>query len=138
MSESELSRVRLAAEAAVADMDDGDLKVKAFEVILRHLLATATPGEHAESCMVDGQKQKSRLVRQPERSVVARVLALKEMGFFQEQRTIGDIQAELARHGWHYAQNNLSGKLQSLTRRRFLRRVLGKDGNRTVWKYSVP
>jgi hypothetical protein len=61
---------------------------------------------------------------------------LKAEGFFANQRTIGQVKDELANHGWHYAVNNLSGKLQELAKRRDLRRVLGKDGKRTVWMYS--
>jgi hypothetical protein len=51
---------------------------------------------------------------------------------------MGDIKAELAAHGWHYASTAMSGKLQTLTQDREIRRVKVKQGNKNVWLYSEP
>jgi len=137
MQHDELQALRKRAELAVADMSDSELKVKAFEVILGHLLVTA--GEGADK--TPKHETTALTKRRPATaatSMRARILSLKDEGFFANQRTIGDIQAELAAHGWHYPLTNLSGKLQSLVRARELRRMKVNRGNRTLWMYSAP
>src|SRR5262245_56277949 len=133
MLEEQLRRFRQRAEAAVADMADGDLKIKAFEVILNHLLEE----ERVEKRAIEKTPSSDDEVElPPPTTLTGRILALKEENFFRQQRTIGDVKNELANHGWHYTLNNLSGKLQRLAQRREIRRVPGKDGKRSIWKYS--
>jgi hypothetical protein len=138
MREQEIQGLRRRAESAIADMADGDLKIKAFEVILGHLLSelNASQAVTAESKrrLRPGRKVESRSPQ----SCIDRILSLKEEGFFGTQRSIGEIKSELARHGWHYPPTTLSGKLQSIVRRRELRRIKGSDGKRSLWKYSEP
>lgn len=139
MRGADLIAARRKAEEAVADMADGPLKIKAFEVILGSLIlggdkgpqtagAEPSPGDHS----ADGGKSRSPS------SLADRVRALAEEGFLGEPRSLADIQAKLAEHGWHYAQTNLSTPLIRLVRQRQLRRLQLAEGNKKVWKYSLP
>jgi len=138
MAKAEFQTLRKQAEAAVDDMPDGPLKVKAFEVILEHLLgqsknaATDEPAAKASSKGGGGARSTNP------RSAVDRIIMLKGEAFFASQRSIGEVRDELARHGWHYPLSSLSGKLQSIVRRRELRRMMVVEGKKSIWKYSEP
>lgn len=136
MNAKKLVELRQAAEKAVADMPDGELKVKAFEVILAHMMATPEEAGKAKSA----GKAKKPVEKEPEaastKSTIGRILVLRDEGFFRNQKSIAEACDELASHGWHYPQSSLSGPLQTLVQRRELRRKLEKKGNKTVWLYS--
>lgn len=136
MKTSELVELRKEAEKAVAEMTDGDLKLKAFEVILGHLLSAS--GEMTETPAKAGVQAKGKAALQPAKakSAAARVLVLRNEGFFRSQRSMGEVSDELAAHGWHYPLTSLSGTLISLAQRQELRRVRAKKGNKRVWLYS--
>jgi hypothetical protein len=139
MAQTDIQSARRQAEDAVADMPAGELKVKAFEVILAHLLGATTTA--ADSPPVSKRSAKVKRVAEvlhAANSCTGRIMLLKNQGFFAEQRTIRDVRDELARHGWHYPASTLSGKLQTLVQRRELRRIRVKEGNRDIWKYSLP
>lgn len=137
MNAKKLVELRQAAEKAVADMPDGDLKVKAFEVILGHLMQS--PDEPAAKA-APSQKATKAATKDPEtantKSTVGRILVLRDEGFFRNQKSIAEACDELASHGWHYPQSSLSGPLQTLVQRRELRRKREKKGNKTIWLYS--
>jgi hypothetical protein len=63
MNAKKLVELRQAAEKAVADMPDGELKVKAFEVILGHMIETPDEPRRAKPCRespeVGGQRPRS-------------------------------------------------------------------------------
>lgn len=63
-----------------------------------------------------------------------RIIELKSLGFFDEKRSIVDIQKKLEEQGYIYAQTSLSPALTRLTRHKDLRRV--KDAK--VWLYVNP
>jgi hypothetical protein len=130
----DLVSLRRKAEEAVADMADGPLKIKAFEMILGSLLA-APSQQHEPQSLV-------RAVQPPPNespsSIGARISLLADEGFFAQPRSLGEIQDGLAAHGWHYPQNNLSTPLVRLVRQRRLRRLQLAEGNKKVWKYSLP
>jgi hypothetical protein len=133
MNAEELIIARRKAEGAVADMAEGPLKLKAFEVILESLLSGATtqsvPAQVAQRAENPGRKSAT--------SVASRIALLAEEGFFVEPRSLSEIQAKLAEHGWHYPQPNLSTPLIRLVRQRELRRLPTTDGGKKVWKYSL-
>ena len=140
MEVDRLTKVRKQAEAAVSDMPDGALKVKAFEVILGHLIGD--PSTSAERASVGGAvksasaSESKRAKTKP--SIPGRILVLKDEGFFNKQRTLPEVQEALATNGWHYTQRNLSGPLLGLARKGDLRRVPFKDGKKKIYKYSNP
>ena len=138
MDTKKLVALRKEAEKAIAEMPDGDLKVKAFEVILGHLLGAGSGLAKQSVVHEEEYEAKPAQKGRAAKSATARVLLLREEGFFKSQRSMGEISAELAAHGWHYPLTALSGTLQGLTQRREIRRVRAKKGNKKVWLYSEP
>ena len=141
MDAKQLIALRKQAERAVAEMPDGDLKVKAFEVILNHLLGGPVPSAplHAPHVAVRGSRP-ARAAKEssPAKSISGRILVLRDEGFFKNQKTIGEVREELRAHGWHYPLTTLSGRLQALVQQRKLRRERVTHGKKKLWKYSNP
>jgi hypothetical protein len=142
MEPKHLIELRRAAEKAVSDMPEGELKVKAFEVILNNLLHTPENGRDgpegtATARPHPAKEQQKKRVGVPT-STPDRILQLKEENYFHDRRSISDVRQELATHGWHYPLTTLSGTLQDLVQRRELRRQKVIDGKRKTWKYSNP
>ena|SRR5437763_1368082 len=131
------------AEEAVKDMQEGPLKIAAFQTILNNLLtrpeaSTAAasvkrPRAEARGALLEGPATKRAPVSLPER-----ILTLKDEGYFKEQRTLPQVREGLGARGWHYATTALSGAMQSLVRRRELRREKVSLGGKKAWKYSNP
>ena len=71
-------------------------------------------------------------------STPARVLSLREEGFFDQQRSLGAIRDELQIHGWIYQLTALSGTVQTLVQKRELRRTLVSNGKKKVYCYVKP
>jgi hypothetical protein len=142
MDAKQIIALRKQAERAVAEMPDGDLKVKAFEVILNHLLGgPATQKVQSESSHPAARVPRSASARKeasPAKSISGRILVLRDEGFFKNQRTIAEVREELRAHGWHYPLTTLSDRLQALVQQRKLRRERATQGNKKVWKYSNP
>lgn len=138
MADRSLVELRQAAERAVADMAEGDLKAKAFEVILSHLLNTEdkVPNDSRPNrpLRTASKGQRARTGN----TTTERILALKAEDFFATLRTIGEVRDELASRGWHYPVTGLSGPLQELVQRRELRRQKVVDGKKKIYKYSNP
>lgn len=134
MSTLDLVAARKRAEAAVADMVDGALKVKAFEVILGSLLAPESRQPKTAAPATRPEEVRSS----PPSSLAERINLLGEQGFFTEPKSLSDIQMKLSEHGWHYPQTNLSTPLIRLVRQRRLRRLQLAEGNKRVWKYALP
>ena len=135
-----LIQIRKEAEQAVRDMPEGDLKLKAFETILAHLLASgsvaSTQGAPADKKAPQAREVSSTKVPA---SVSGRILSLRADRFFEEERSIADIRQELKTHGWHYPATSLSGALQSLVQKRELRREqVADERGRKHWGYSNP
>jgi len=141
MDTQQLIAARKEAEKAIAEMPDGELKVKAFEVILNHLLGTSgsTTKQVPTSKETSDEVKPARAKKgKAAKSAATRILVLREEGFFGSQRSMSEIAAELAAHGWHYPLTSLSGTLQGLTQRREVRRVRVNKGTKKVWLYSEP
>ena len=131
-------KLRKQAEKAVAEMPDGELKVKAFEVIFNHLIAGKQAPSGAASSVEEGPPQPPLKATASSRSASGRILVLRDEGFFGTPRTIGEIRGELGAHGWHYPLTSLSGTLMDLVgEKRQLRRQRMKEGKKEVWKYSI-
>jgi hypothetical protein len=130
----DLVSVRKKAEEAVADMAEGPLKTKAFEVILQTLLA----GPALRSEVTPRFATPEGNLGEAASSLTDRIRVLATVGFLAQPRSLGEIQAALAERGWHYAQENLSTPLVRLVRQRQLRRLQQAEGKKRVWKYSLP
>jgi hypothetical protein len=147
MDTNKLIEARKKAEQAVADMADGELKLKAFGMFLEKLLSADNSGDsgfgsrkrtkgRARAGRDASETQKKDAA--PAGSVPARIIELKEEGFFTEERGIREIQDELRTHGWRYDLTALSGPLMRLVRKRDLRRLQVNDGNKAIYKYFNP
>ncbi len=134
MDEDVLIRARRTAERAVKGMDEGPLKTAAFQTILSKLLAD---WDAAEQVGRKPARSAPRAQGDPG-TLRGRVLALRSEGFFKTQRALSDVRAALSSRGWHYPLTTLSGQMQSLVRRRELRRERVTVGSKEVWKYSNP
>lgn len=147
MDTKAIIEARKKAEAAVAEMPEGDLRVEAFKLILNRLLSG---GEDAETTRKSrsatrrhaGARERKAAENQAQhfvpRSAPERILALKAEGFFEKERGIGEVREELQTHGWRYDVTALSGTLIGLVQRRELRRLKVDDGNKTTYKYFNP
>ena len=124
------------ARKSVARVDDGDLRGRAFEVILAHLLRDGHIGADEQAKGRKSPAKAAAVSAPPESTLPGRILSLKVDGFFKSQQSLGEVREELRKRGWHYPVTSLSGPLQSLVRQRELRREQVKDGNKKVWKYS--
>jgi len=133
LTPEKMKEIRKKALAAVADMPDGELKTKAFEIFLQRLLDLET------SSVVDRSKISARQIGKVEKrkrqpgTVKSRILLLKDEGFFDMPKSISEVRDELRAHGWIHPTTALSGPLQGLVRERLLRRI--KD---RIWKYVNP
>jgi hypothetical protein len=140
MTLKELVKIRKQAEKAVSEMPDGELKVKAFEVVFNHLLSGAKAGGTGKATATTDQARTDQpplKAAASSRSASGRILVLRDEGFFSTPRTIGEIRDELGAHGWHYPLTSLSGTLMDLVgEKRELRRQRIKHGGKQVWKYS--
>jgi hypothetical protein len=116
MDAKKLIELRKQAEKAVQDMPDGEFKLKAFEVILNHLLAPGKAQLTSES-QAEAPQRKA-VVNEAEdsdaQSTQGRILVLKAEGFFKKPQSIGQTRSELAARGWHYPVTTLSGELIQL------------------------
>lgn len=137
MDAKKLIELRKQAEKAVEDMQDGEFKLKAFEVILNHLLAPgkAEPSQEISTTKVRGKESSEGTDTE---STAGRILVLKDEGFMKSPKSISQIRGELEAHGWHYPVTTLSGELMKLVQKRKLRRQKGKEGNKVVWLYTNP
>jgi hypothetical protein len=127
--------LRKKAEATVADMPDGEMKLKAFEVVYAFLLAESARPEIRQKLLQAVTPPKSE---GPSSSIAERINLLASEAFFAKPRSLAEIQAALAAHGWHYPQTNLSTPLVRLVRQRRLRRLKSTEGTKRTWKYSLP
>ena len=141
MDAKKVIELRKQAEKAVAEMPDGELKLKAFEVILGHLLTSEQPkADIAPPSQPKAKKKEDVEADSDSDTAAGRILVLKDEGFFKSPKSSGQIRDELKAHGWHYPATTLSGELISLVRppARKLRRHLDKVGNKKLWLYTNP
>ena len=132
-SPDKLKDIQKKALAAVADMPEGELKTKAFEVFLNHLLVAETqPSQQKSHSSEKSADKKMKSSREPG-TVKSRILLLKDEKYFEVPRMINDVKVELHAHGWIHPNTALSGALQGLVRKRELRRIKDK-----TWKYVNP
>jgi hypothetical protein len=141
----ELLEARRQAEAAVSDMTDPELRAAGFKVILQHLLSLGgsvraegpsarAPKAGKGTVASDAKPARAKLPK----SASERILTLRDEGFLDPGRRIGEIRDELQAHGWMYALTALSGTLMKLVRNRELRRVHSNEGKKKAFKYFKP
>lgn len=130
------------AELAVSSVKDPELKRVAFEKILDDLLG----GGEAQRSAVVTDKPKRRRPQKKTGSSGARVKRsgpqgyieeMVEEGFFDKQKTLAEVKAELENRGHHIPITTLSKPLQRFCQNRTLRRQkIESNGNRKAFGYS--
>src|SRR5262245_41482897 len=93
MDTKELVLARKEAEKAVAGMPDDAHKLKAFEVILGKLLDDGNPPRKDPATERRKNKPEPKTAKRgtAAKSLPARILVLREDGFFKNQRSIAEI-----------------------------------------------
>jgi hypothetical protein len=135
LTAEKLKEIRKKAHEAVADMPKGELKTKAFEVFLQHLLASESPTQPLTIPVPIQQIPGKTKAPSKPGSTKSRILLLKDEGFFAVPRSLVEIRAELRAHGWILPMTSLSGPLQGLVQARELRRIKEQGTKQKVWKY---
>lgn len=140
MDAKKLIELRKEAEKAVADMPDGDLKVKAFEVLLSHLISTSRVPQQPTATSASSEKREQGATTEdlPAESVAGRIMVLREEGFLKSPKTLAEIREELQSHGWHYPNATIAPVLITLVQKKRLRRQRVQDAKRKLWKYTNP
>jgi hypothetical protein len=134
-----LIELRKEAEKAVADMPDGELKVKAFEVLLSHLISSADRSVAPPTSSSPKEAPSAKETEDfPTASVAGRLLVLREEGFFKAPKALAEIREELKAHAWHYPNATIAPALIKLVQKRKLRRNHVTVGKGKAWKYSNP
>ncbi|MGE0180731.1 MAG: hypothetical protein AB7F91_00590 [Parvularculaceae bacterium] len=134
------------AESAVAAVKDPELRRVAFEKILGTLLEsgpsqteTKKPAAKSKAKNSTSRKKSKGSGSSTRQGPKAYIETMIEDGFFDEQRTIAEVKAELANQGRHIAITSLSGPLQKLTQERRLRRqkvASGGKNSKSAFAYS--
>jgi hypothetical protein len=143
---SDYAAIVAQAEAAVAAVKDPELRTVAFDKILATLLDQQTVGPGSSGTKGKGSRVSKTPNAKPSRESKSQrggpkayVDTLINDGFFEKQRTIAEVKAELANGGHHIALTSLSGPLQALTQERRLRRqkkAANSKGTKTTYAYS--
>ena len=131
MTDDPLVKARKRAEHAVEGMEEGPLKIAAFQGILAKLLSELKPATG-----VQRTPDKATLRKAKPDTLTARVVALRSEGFFKAQRSLGEVREALGSRGWHYPATTLSGVMQSLVQKHRLRRERVNAGKKKIWNYS--
>jgi hypothetical protein len=130
------------AELAVSSVKDPELKRVAFEKILDDLLAG---GQGQRSAVVNAIPKRRRPqkraasggARAKRSGPQGYIQEMIEEGFFDKQKTLAEVKAELENRGHHIPITTLSKPLQRLCQNRKLRRQkIESNGNRKTFGYS--
>jgi hypothetical protein len=132
MDQETVNRAIEQAQAMVDAVSEPRMKAAAFGVLFSRFLDGR--GSPARARRTEPVPARAR--RNEGSTASARILGLKEEGFFTQQRPLSEVRDQLGARGWHYPLTALSGVMQALVQSRELRRAQAKVGNRQVWKYS--
>jgi hypothetical protein len=138
MSDLDLKKLVKEAEAAVAGVENPELKQVAFEKILERLLGgggarPAGPDLPSEHEPAGSASKKKRVHRGGPQTYIEELL---DDGFFDKPQTIAQVKAELANRGHHFALTRLSTPLQRLCTQRKLRRQKGLAAEKGAYGYT--
>jgi len=129
----ELIKAREMAEAAVADMPEGQFKMATYQTILAQLVQHALVHDSRE--LKRESVQPSVTKRKPS-GTTSRVLSLIDDGFFDQPRSLAEIRETLANRGFHYRLEDLGTPLTRMVQRKHLRRSQATLRGKQVWHYS--
>ena len=126
------------AEKAVAGVKDPELKRIAFQKVLDDLLGPSGSLTTRQPTSSRKQPAAPKKVQRGSRGGPQAYLdELVDEGFFKKPKTIAHVKAELENRGHHIPLTSLSGPLQTLCKRKTLRRQkLKTSGKKQTFAYS--
>lgn len=131
MDVERLKKLRKDAEAAVSDMPTGELKTKAFEVILQQLMSGGETRSSTEHVIRKDKNPKRRSAGQGRTNgPKAQMMRLQEEKFFSQPRSLQDVQKKLRERGFRYPVTTTSVVLMRMTQHRILRRSVEGKGKK--------
>jgi hypothetical protein len=114
------------AERSVQGVKDPELRRIAFQKVLEELISGGTGsgrGSRRERRAKKARGGKATVSRKSSRSgPTSYLLEMVEDGFFKKPKAITDVKVELENQGHHIPLTSLSGPLQTLCKRKKLRR----------------
>jgi hypothetical protein len=123
------------AEEAVKGVKDPALKTVAFGKILDALVGGKAGAESRSNARASRRSSAARAKKKVGTSGYLQDLVGED--YFGVQRSLGDVKQELANRGHHVPLTSLSGPMQSLCKRRILRREARKtSGKKPTFVYS--
>jgi len=135
MDIQKLIEIRKQAEEAVADMPDGPLKTKAFEMMFNSLRADAMQPKRKKRPKGAKKDTAAAKPRGPRKEgPKARIKQLKDEGFFDQPRYAQEVVTHLEEaKGFTHTDSDVSARLLELVREQVLRR---KKDNKGVYQYT--
>ena len=126
------------AEKSVSGVKDPELRRAAFEKILEDLLSKASNEKTARTKMLKQEKplkeKKNKLKSVGPQGYVEELIGEK---FFAKPKTISEVRVELGNRGHHIPRTGLSGPLQTLCKKKLLRRSkTAAKGKKKIYVYS--
>lgn len=130
--------IAVAAEQSVAGVKDPELRRIAYQKILESLLdGQRDEGKPADRPASGRRRQPADDTHTKRRGPSAYIEELIDEGFFKKPKTIANVKAELENRGHHIPITSMSGPLQKLCQRKFLRRARAKGAtNKQQYSYS--
>jgi hypothetical protein len=107
------------AERAVQGVKDAELKRIAFQKVLEELLGGGTASERTIKKAKGKRTGSTHTAKGGPRTYLREMIA---EGFFKKPKAITDVKVELENRGHHIPLTSLSGPLQSLCKKKELRR----------------
>ncbi len=121
------------AEHAVTGIKDPALKTVAFGKVIDALMAGGTKPVVKQKKHVGRQRMPNSAARMGTSGFLQEMV---DQDYFRSQHALADVKEELANRGHHVPLTSLSGPMQSLCRRRVLRREKKKVGSKQTYVYS--
>lgn len=133
-----IKEFRRTAEESVSDMPEGELKIKAFEVILQHLLSSAMISDPASNAAgkalstknprsKSSHRQESETARKKKKTLPDYIFQLREDGFFKEPRVPTEVHEKLQSIPYHCLINRVEVALVRMADRKILRLATKKS-----------
>lgn len=138
MEHKTIVEARKRAEKAIADMPDGDVKLKAFEVILAKLLEAPEGVARTTVVRKVGASTRSSGAAQEASGLQGRIMELASDGFFSKPKGAADIKLALGTKGHHHKNEDIAVALLRLVRRKTLRRIPDTKKGRSRYLYCLP
>ena len=142
MTRPDYAQLVAQAESAVAAVKDPELKRVAFQKVLDDLLgsrpaAEAAPKPKRTSSGRAPKVSPGKKAPAAKMGPQAYIEEMKGEGFFKKPKTIAQVKAELGNRGHHIPLTSLSGPLQTLCKRKILRRQkTNSSGKKQTYAYS--